>query len=562
MIKIKSIIKVLLSVLIIFSNFETNLLNLKADSYTGKCGDELTYSYNTETGELLISGTGASYEWSNRENVPWASFREDIKKITVEEGVSYIGEHAFDGCVNVTEISLPDTMSGVGGAVFSSCTSLTEIVLPSKIKKITSWCFTGCTNLETIVLPTECTEIGYIAFKDCISLTNIIIPNSVTTISNNAFSGVPLIKIYCDNTLINNSNKYGAEAVQTIHDTKEVELIPATCTKSGLKEHYECTVCGRISSDTQGLNEVTLEEITINPTGHSWGAWEYDGEGKKTHTHICINDAEHTETEDCVFNEGVVEGNTKIYTCEICGGTYSETLTLPVEIKGSALVLEGVIQIQFRVIVPEIEEKNVVIKFEGGDALNSYEKTGDARESRYKISETAEGTECYYRIPVYAKQMSDKVTIWFTDKEGNRVSFKTGSGIDVTESGYEYSVEKYISNKWEGSNVKLRGLVRAMKYYGLYAQKYFGYETSIAEEKLNTLEPMEEVSASMLESYVYVKEGEAPEGLKVGSFSLTLEEDIRINYKLSVGEGVEFSDYSIKLDGKNVSPVKGTNGNW
>ena len=240
-------------------------------------------------------------------------------------------------------------------------------------------------------------------------------------------------------------------------------------------------------------------------------------------------------------------------SCEV---TVVEETTSPVVIQSSALVLEGVIQIQFKVIVPEAEEKNIVVKFEGGNASNSYEESYNAAEKRVKSEETAEGMVYYYRVPVYAKQMNDKVTIWFTDLEGNKVSFYRASGTDVTESGFEYSVATYINNKWDSSTTKTRNLVRAMKYYGLYAQKVFTYEVSLADEILSTLDPMSDVDISLLEPYAYVKEGTAPAGLKVASFSLTLEEDIRINYKLDVGEGVNPEDYDIRLDGKKVKAEK------
>ena len=161
-----------------------------------------------------------------------------------------------------------------------------------------------------------------------------------------------------------------------------------------------------------------------------------------------------------------------------------------------------------------------------------------------------------YRVPVYAKQMNDKVTIWFTDLEGNRVSFYRASGADVTESGFEYSVATYIDNKWDSGTEKTRELVRAMKYYGLYAQKEFKYEVALADEILSTLEPIREVDISLLEMYAAEKEGEAPEGLSLGSYSLTLTDDVRINYKLKVGSDIDFSEYSIRLDGVTVEAEK------
>ncbi|NLO45362.1 MAG: hypothetical protein GX107_02535, partial [Clostridiales bacterium] len=67
----------------------------------------------------------------------------------------------------------------------------------------------------------------------------------------------------------------------------------ATCTTDGVMK-YTCSVCGGTYTET------------IPATGHDWGDWEYDGEEAKTHTRVCANDDSHTETEACLFGDGVV----------------------------------------------------------------------------------------------------------------------------------------------------------------------------------------------------------------------------------------------------------------
>ena len=49
-----------------------DLFTIKADAaaYSGKCGANLTWSLDTDTGVLTISGTGDMYNWRNYEYVP------------------------------------------------------------------------------------------------------------------------------------------------------------------------------------------------------------------------------------------------------------------------------------------------------------------------------------------------------------------------------------------------------------------------------------------------------------------------------------------------------------
>lgn len=57
---------------------------------------------------------------------------------------------------------------------------------------------------------------------------------------------------------------------------------------------------------------------------HTYGEWEFD-ESNHKHTHACTVDPKHTETEDCVFDDGeTVEGGIK-YTCTVCNGFYVTT---------------------------------------------------------------------------------------------------------------------------------------------------------------------------------------------------------------------------------------------
>ena len=88
-----------------------------------------------------------------------------------------------------------------------------------------------------------------------------------------------------------------------------------TCTEKG-EETRECTVC------------YTKETRDIDALGHKYGAWSYDGESAKTHTHVCANDSSHKETENCTFDDGVVDGNIITYTCSVCNGTYTEEISV------------------------------------------------------------------------------------------------------------------------------------------------------------------------------------------------------------------------------------------
>ena len=43
------------------------------------------------------------------------------KKVTIPEGVTIIGENAFENCTSLTEINIPDSVTSIGKGAFKGC---------------------------------------------------------------------------------------------------------------------------------------------------------------------------------------------------------------------------------------------------------------------------------------------------------------------------------------------------------------------------------------------------------------------------------------------------------
>lgn len=71
----------------------------------------------------------------------------DLVDITVPNGVTKIGSHAFDGCQNLTNISLPASVTEIGAYAFANCENLKYIDLPENLKEIGEAAFYGCDSL-------------------------------------------------------------------------------------------------------------------------------------------------------------------------------------------------------------------------------------------------------------------------------------------------------------------------------------------------------------------------------------------------------------------------------
>ena len=92
-------------------------------------------------------------------------------KVTIPNSVTEIGENAFWGNEEVTEVILPNTVKSISFNAFSLCENLKAINLPSSLTTIDDDCFYGCESLTSIVIPNSVTAIGENAFLYCDSLT-------------------------------------------------------------------------------------------------------------------------------------------------------------------------------------------------------------------------------------------------------------------------------------------------------------------------------------------------------------------------------------------------------
>ena len=78
----------------------------------------------TNCKNLTIYGTGEMNHIEAATNQQWYSFGQSIEKILIEEGVTSIGNHAFDSIGNLIEVTLTTTMKSIGQYAFSECIKL------------------------------------------------------------------------------------------------------------------------------------------------------------------------------------------------------------------------------------------------------------------------------------------------------------------------------------------------------------------------------------------------------------------------------------------------------
>ncbi len=246
------------------------------------------FSYNWNGTTLTISGDCKMPSWKINE-IPWNSYKKDIKKVVIKKGITSITSYAFNDCENLTSVTIPSTVKTIGDEAFSG-TALTSVSIPNGVKSIGNSAFRHIATLKKANIPASVTsmepwvfaETGLTdvtisngvktlakgTFYDCNYLEKVTIPSSVTTIENQVFE-------YCD-ILKSVKIPYG---VKTIGDYAfcdcaklKVITIPSSVTYLG-SNCFECSglemlyLSSDLYCDMRKSNPAAFAGIDINEVG-------------------------------------------------------------------------------------------------------------------------------------------------------------------------------------------------------------------------------------------------------------------------------------------------------
>lgn len=259
------------------SGFEIISCRSEEPTVTGTCGDNLTWSLNETTGELVISGTGEMYDyyWGG---APWFLYNESIRSVRIADGVTSIGDSAFYDCYGFTSVTISDSVTNIGDNAFSGCRSVTSITIPDSVTSIGASAFYFCSDMVSIDLPNNLNTIGEYAFCNCRSLTSIEIPIGVTEIAACTFSGC----FNLESVIIPEGvESIGGGAFDSCHNLIEIE-IPEGVTSIGDYAFHYCYNVVEINIP-ESVNNIgyhalercdALSEITVHPSNAQYSCDE------------------------------------------------------------------------------------------------------------------------------------------------------------------------------------------------------------------------------------------------------------------------------------------------
>ena len=167
---------------------------------SGKCGENLLYTLSSD-GVLTISGTGPMYDyyesWYMMDGISPFAFSKQIKSIVIEDGVTRIGNNAFDAVYNLQFISIGKGVTSIGER-FLYGSSMDSVTIPENVQQIGANFGAGFSAIHVAEGNQWFSEIGGALFnKDKTTLlrypgakidTSYTVPDGVKVIGDDAFS--------------------------------------------------------------------------------------------------------------------------------------------------------------------------------------------------------------------------------------------------------------------------------------------------------------------------------------------------------------------------------------
>ena len=248
-------------------------------SYCGAQGDNVRWELDG-SGNLSLTGAGAIQDFSVS---PWSS--RGVKKVTIGEGITRIGSHAFSDCKSIVDVTLPQTLTSIGREAFSSCTGIRRIALPAGVTSVEEFAFINCSNLKDICIDSleawcaisfESANANPLYPSRFLNLngqriTALTVPEGVTAIGDFAFYEC---REFRKITLPESLERIGEYAFAGCRGLTELAL-PDAVTYIGLNAFRDCSSIGSLSIG-KIIGEKTLDELYI-PTDNLKGVYITEG---------------------------------------------------------------------------------------------------------------------------------------------------------------------------------------------------------------------------------------------------------------------------------------------
>lgn len=138
----------------------------------------ITWTYDFDRHIMTFSGRGEILDWDGvgggkKHQSHYDIYHQVTKRIILNEGITSIGQNAFNNFSEISSITIPHSVKSLGHGAFYGCTRLTSVTIPNSVTIFDIFAFAYCSSLTAITIPNSVESIGLYAFTNCSSLKSI-----------------------------------------------------------------------------------------------------------------------------------------------------------------------------------------------------------------------------------------------------------------------------------------------------------------------------------------------------------------------------------------------------
>ena len=291
-----------------------------ADGTSGSFGTSATWSYDTSTKTLTISGTGALTNYASgtvnlqTDNRPFASYKDDCTTIVIAEGITSIGVRDFAFMNSVTSVSIPASVTSISEDAFyrgssSSSNPAITFTIANDSQLTTMGICTFMRTKATIDL-SGCSSLTTIPTNALYSCTDVTLPNTVTTVAGGGMEN-------CTHVYVAPKNGYSL-------------AVNGTPVAVGSNGKYEVTSLVNNSNDITfaWITPRDLTHATLTLTNAKEGNWYAYQDGSPISVSRSVQDANGTGlNEGTDYTVSITNSSNETVTSITAEDTYTLTVT-------------------------------------------------------------------------------------------------------------------------------------------------------------------------------------------------------------------------------------------
>ena len=196
----------------------------------------------------------------------WADEDTEIIDLVIPEGVTRIGQYAFERCEAIKSVTFPKSLTSIGWNTFYY-SGLESVTIPEGVTEIEEGTFQHCGNLASVTIPEGVTKIGFCAFSNS-GLTSLTLPSTIREMSQSFYGCENLATLtLTDGITTLGSSFYSCPALKKVH-------IPGSVKNIGSSDFSRCSnletvTIGEGTEEIQFQDCEKLSSITIPSTAKS-----------------------------------------------------------------------------------------------------------------------------------------------------------------------------------------------------------------------------------------------------------------------------------------------------